>query len=90
MTSSNSNDAVVMQHTGTERRTHSNLREIFPRAYEIAVPLLGQATTSYSSGSTHFLRIVLHDAFPNLHQQEIAILSVSIERVFRERGKIAP
>jgi hypothetical protein len=42
-----------------------------------------------ASGAAHFLRIVLHDAFPQLHQQDIAILSVSLQRVYRERSRAA-
>jgi hypothetical protein len=40
-----------------------------------------------TAGSAHFLRVVLHDAFPDLHPQDISILSVAIERVYRERSK---
>lgn len=71
------------QNGGIERRTHHHLREIFDQAYHVASPLLD----SNLSSTTHFLRITLHDAFPKLHQQDIAILCVAIERVHRERSK---
>ncbi|MBI4808393.1 MAG: hypothetical protein HY799_05565 [Nitrosomonadales bacterium] len=70
-----------------ERRTHHHLREIFEHAYLLASPLLDSAQNPNASGSAHFVRVVLHDAFPNLHLQDISILSVSIERVYRERSK---
>lgn len=68
---------------GVERRTNHHLREIFDQAYRIATPLLDPNVSS----TTHFLRITLHDAFPHLHQQDISILCVAIERVHRERSK---
>jgi hypothetical protein len=81
-----SNDQrATTQPGGTERRTNPHLREIFDQAYRVASPLLGPNM----AGSAHFLRITLHEAFPNLHQQDISILSVSIERVHRERSKAA-
>jgi hypothetical protein len=68
---------------GTERRTRPHLRDVFEQAYRVAYPMLD----SQQIGSAHFIRVVLHDAFPDLHLQDIAILSVAIERVYRERGK---
>lgn len=79
-----SNDpGAPSSHSGVERRTNHQLREIFDQAYRIATPLLDPNL----SGSTHFLRITLHDAFPHLHQQDIAILCVAVERVHRERNR---
>jgi hypothetical protein len=86
MTGSNDN-TVTTRHDGTERRTHPHLREIFEQAYRVAYPLLDSTESTKRNGSAHFLRVVLHDAFPDLHLQDVAILSVSIERVYRERSK---
>jgi hypothetical protein len=69
---------------GAERRTHLHIREIFEEAYRLAYPMLA---SEQSAGSTHFLRVVLHDSFPDLHLQDVAILTVAIERVYRERSK---
>lgn len=85
MTGSNDKEAAPKPE-GAERRTRPYLREIFERAYEIACPLLDPNLRT--TGSVHFLRVVLHDNFPELHQQDVAILSVAIERVFIERNKI--
>jgi hypothetical protein len=86
VTGSNDN-TVATRHDGTERRTQVHLREIFDQAYRVAFPLLDSSQNTKSDGSTHFLRVVLHDSFPDLHLQDVAILSVSIERVYRERIK---
>jgi hypothetical protein len=82
VTGSNDKEAAA-KHDGTERRTHPHLREVFEQAYRVAYPMLD----SQQTGSAHFLRVVLHDAFPDLHLQDISILSVAIERVYRERSK---
>lgn len=82
MTVSNEKDAA-----GIERRTRPHLRDIFEQAYRVAYPLLDSPEIVHSDRSTHFLRVVLHDNFPELHLQDVAILSVAIERVYRERSK---
>jgi hypothetical protein len=61
------------------------LREIFEEAYRAVYPMLASEP---NRGSTHFIRVVLHDSFPQLHLQDVAILSVAIERVYRERSKV--
>jgi hypothetical protein len=86
MTGSNEKDAAV-PHNGSERRTRPHLRDIFEQAYIVAYPVLDSAQESHTGGPAHFLRVVLHDAFPDLHLQDVAILCVSIERVYRERSK---
>lgn len=86
MASSNNADAASRQ-VGIERRTRQHLRDVFEHAYRVAYPLLDSSQTLPNPGSAHFLRVVLHDAFPDLHLQDVAILSVSIERVYRERSK---
>lgn len=86
MTSSDGTDAAT-QPAETERRTRFHLRDKFERAYEVALPLLDSKQSLHTTGPAHFLRVALHDAFPELHQQDIAILSVAVERVFRERNR---
>jgi hypothetical protein len=80
-------NASTSRYDGAERRTYQHLRDVFEEAYRIAYPLLESKEVDHTAGQTHFLRIVLHDTFPNLHLQDVAILSVSIERVYRERSK---
>jgi len=81
-----SDKEAATRHDGTERRVRPHLREVFDQAYRVVYPMLDSQQTT---GSAHFLRIVLHDAFPDLHPQDISILSVAIERVYRERSKAA-
>jgi hypothetical protein len=88
MTGSNGKDTAAWNE-GLERRTNLHLRDLFENAYRVAYPLLDSGQALSNAGSAHFLRVVLHDSFPDLHPQDIAILSVSIERVFRERSKTA-
>jgi hypothetical protein len=78
---------AAAKHDGTERRTRPHLREVFEQAYLVAFPVLNSQQTQNNAGSAHFLRVVLRDAFPDLHLQDISILSVAIERVYRERSK---
>lgn len=85
MTVSNDNNAAG--RNGTERRTRPHIREIFEQAYQVAYPLLDSSEGAHSDRPTHFLRVVIHDTFPDLHLQDVAILSVAIERVYRERSK---
>jgi hypothetical protein len=80
---------VGAEADGRERRTRPDLRSIFDHAYQVAFPVLDAKQNPGLNCSAHFLRIVLHEAFPHLHQQDISILSVSIERVHRERSKAA-
>jgi hypothetical protein len=67
-----------------ERRANPRLRGVFDQAYGIAFRLLDPKQPTVSN---HFLRVALHDAFPDLHLQDIAILAVAVERVFHERNK---
>jgi hypothetical protein len=86
MTSLNDRGSVNATH-GTERRTNQRLREVFEHAYQVAYPIIQSNQNLSTGGSAHFLRVALHDAFPDLHLQDVAILSVSIERVYRERSR---
>lgn len=68
-----------------ERRKNTRLRGVFDQAYGIACQLLDPKQPSTSS---HFLRIALREAFPDLHLQDIAVLAVAVERVFHERNRV--
>ncbi len=80
-----SNDKQASNYGGVDRRTNHHLREVFEEAYRAVYPMLA---SEQNHGSTHFIRVVLHDSFPQLHLQDVAILSVAIERVYRERSKV--
>ena len=82
-----SDNAAGSAASENERRARHDLRDKFDQAYKIAFPLLDPKQNLQGSSSSHFLRVVLHDAFPDLHQQDVAILAVSVERVFRQRSQ---
>ncbi len=84
VTGSNDKQAAA-SYSGVDRRTNHHLREVFEEAYRVVYPMLA---SEQNHGSTHFIRVVLHDSFPQLHLQDVAILSVAIERVYRERSKV--
>jgi hypothetical protein len=86
MTGTDGNNTAT-RNDGIERRTNPHLRGLFEYAYRIACPMLESGLALRNAGPAHFLRVVLHDSFPDLHPQDIAILSVSVERVFMERRK---
>jgi hypothetical protein len=75
-------DRIASQ--SSERRKNTRLRGVFDQAYGIACQLLDPKQPSTSS---HFLRIALREAFPDLHLQDIAVLAVAVERVFHERNR---
>jgi hypothetical protein len=77
------------QHSGTsaERRKHPHIREVFDEAYRIAFPLLASHGEGGGTPSHSMLHQTLHNAFPDLHKQDLPILVASLTRVFREHGK---
>jgi hypothetical protein len=87
MTGTNFDNAGA-SYTGADRRANFRMREIFEQAYLVALPMLESEQAAQPGSATHFLRVVLHDVFPDLHPQDVSILSVSIERVYRERSRL--
>lgn len=75
------------RHEGTGRDTRHHRRDVFEHALRLTAPVFDSQQDRNPAVSGHFLRVVLREAFPDLHQQDIAILSAAIERVFIERGK---
>ena len=74
---------------GAERRKYPHIREIFDEAYRIAFPLLASHGGAGGSPSHSMLHQTLHNAFPDLHKQDLPILVASLTRVFREQGRAA-
>jgi hypothetical protein len=71
----------------TERRKYPHIREIFDDAYRIAFPLLASHGEGSGVPSHSMLHQALHNAFPDLHKQDLPILVASLTRVFREHSK---
>ncbi len=86
MTGTDGNNTAT-RNDGIERRTNLHLRDLFEYAYRIACPLLESGLAPRNAGPARFLRVALHDSSPDIHPQDIAILSVSVERVFSERSR---
>ncbi|MBU0689288.1 MAG: hypothetical protein KJ850_07090 [Gammaproteobacteria bacterium] len=77
------------QNTGahTERRKHAHIRDIFDDAYRLVFPLLSSHGDGVGLPSHSMLHQALHNAFPDLHKQDVPILIASLTRVFREQNK---
>lgn len=63
-----------------ERRTHTNLREIFDAACWLTTPFFDSKQTWGNASLTIYARQALCEAYPDLTQQEIALLYASVER----------
>lgn len=72
---------------GDDRRANAYLRSIFEEAYTMASPFLDP---KHGWGGRPMIRHAypaLHEAFPQLTSQDIALLVPALERVFIERSK---
>ena len=72
---------------GEERRSNTNLRDIFEDACSVTAPLLDLQLRG--GGELLILSAihVLHDHFPDLSQQDMAILFASVKRFHIENSK---
>ena len=70
-----------------ERRKYPHIREIFDDAYRLVAPLLATHGEGGGTPSRSMLHQTLHNAFPDLHKQDLPILIASLTRVFREQDK---
>jgi hypothetical protein len=66
-----------------DRRTQHNLRRIFDDACRITAPFFDPARSWGGSSLTLYARQTLRDAYPELTQQEIAILLSCVARFHR-------
>jgi hypothetical protein len=69
-----------------ERRVHGNLRLIFESACRITTPFFDTEQGWEGASLTMYARQTLRDTYPDLSQQEIAILFSVVQRFH----KIAP
>lgn len=63
-----------------ERRNNHNLRVIFADACKITAPFFDSAQSWGNASLTMYARQALREAYPDLTQQEMAILCSSVER----------
>ncbi len=81
-------DAKAVPEAGIEdRRVHHNLRPIFDKACEITAPFFDSKQSWGGASLTMYARQTLRDAFPELTQQETAILLSAVLRVHKSPPK---
>ena len=67
-----------------ERRSQHNLRQIFDAACRVTAPFFDSSQGWGGSSLTMYARQALREAFPELTQQEVAILLSGVTRHHRE------
>jgi hypothetical protein len=72
-----------------DRRAQHNLRMIFDKACQITAPFFDSKQGWGGSSLTMYARQTLRDAYPDLTQQEIAILFSAVSRFYRSAPKIS-
>lgn len=65
---------------GADSRIHHNLRPIFFRACQITAPFFDSKQSWGGSSLAMYARQTLREAFPELTQQEMAILFSAVQR----------
>lgn len=63
-----------------ERRVHDSLRPIFEEACRITLPFFDTKQSWGGASLTMYARQTLREAYPNMSQQEIAILFSAVQR----------
>lgn len=85
MSSENVNGSATDQQAGEERRASHNLRVIFESACLITAPFF-DSTQGWGHVSLTFSALhVLRERYPELTQQEVAILYAGVERFHKFR-----
>lgn len=72
-----------------ERRRHLHLRDIFEDAYTFCLPFIDPKQGWGNQAMTRHAYVALHEKYPELTLQEVAILVPALVRVFGERSKLA-
>ena len=70
------------------RRMNTYVREIFEEAYILVLPFIDPQQGWDGLAMTRHAYPALHEAYPRLAMQDLAILVPALERVFRERSKL--
>ncbi len=63
-----------------DRRSNTDLRLIFDKACEITAPFFDSRKSWGSSSLSMYARQTLHEAYPELTQQEVALLFAGVAR----------
>lgn len=70
-----------------ERRSQHDLRRIFDAACQLTAPFFDTKQSWGGSSLTMYARQALREAYPELSQQEVAILYSGVARFHRGAGK---
>lgn len=89
MTTSSETAGLMFQGAGAtrERRAHIDIRVIFEDAYSIALPFLDPEQGLGGISLQHHVYVVVHEAYPDLTNQQLGMLVPALDRVFKERSK---
>lgn len=68
---------------GSERRAQHDLRVIFDAACQVVAPFFDEKQSWAGSSLTMYARQALREAYPELSQQEVAILYSGVARFHR-------
>jgi hypothetical protein len=72
---------------GQERRSQHNLRTIFDAACQLTAPFFDAKQSWGGASLTMYARQALREAYPELSQQEVAILYSGVARFHSEAAK---
>jgi hypothetical protein len=86
MDDANSN-AGLDAGSADDRRTHHNLRPIFDKACQISAPFFDTKQSWGGASLTMYARQALREEFPELTQQETAILFSAVLRHYKSMPK---
>lgn len=67
-----------------ERRNSAHLREVFEHACQITVPFFDPAQGWGGKSLTMYARQALREAYPDMIQQDVAILFSAVQRFHRD------
>ena len=69
---------------GTDKRVNAHLRVVFENACRVAAPFFEPGQGWGGKSLTLYARQALRESYPDLTQQDIAILFSAVQRFFRD------
>ncbi|HTH41442.1 MAG TPA: hypothetical protein VL968_11680 [Rhodocyclaceae bacterium] len=73
-----------------ERRTNTQVREIFVEAYDLLEPFFDPVNNWAGQGHEHLAFRALHERFPDLPPNQVLVLVTAAKRVFTTGNKPTP
>lgn len=84
MSASDSHDLPKQEERGSEQRIHHDLRAIFKGACKVTAPCFESGLGMGGPSLTTSARRMLHETYPELTQQEVALLYSAVARFHKE------